>query len=75
MQQWQHYKEKNIMTKYKFMALFGEKEGIFKEIYYVPDPQDPDKPLVFDSEEDALIYRRGYKKWHIVPYDESTTNL
>ena len=57
------------------MAFFGEKEGIFKEIYYVPDPQDPDKPLVFDSEEDALIYRRGYKKWHIVPYDESSTNV
>jgi hypothetical protein len=54
--------------KYKLMYLFGEKEGIFKEVCFV---SDPDKLLLFDSEEEALSYSKGYKKWHVVPHWET----
>mgnify|MGYP003655154297 FL=1 len=56
--------------KYKLMYLFGEKEGIFKEVGFVLDSNDPDKLLLFDTEEEALSYSKGYKKWHVVPHDE-----
>ena len=58
------------MMKYKLMYLFGEQEGIFKEVCFVLDSKDPDKLLLFDSEEEAVDYSKGYKKWHVVPHWE-----
>jgi len=55
------------MTKYKIMYLFGEKEGIFQEVCYV---EKDDEMLLFDTEQEAEEYRRGRKKWHVVPHNE-----
>ena len=49
------------------MYLFGEKEGIFQEVCYV---EKDGEMLLFDTEQEAEEYRRGRKKWHVVPHNE-----
>lgn len=52
---------------YKIMYLIGEKEGIFYDKDYI---KKNDELLLFDTEEQAEEYCRGYKRWHVVPHNE-----
>jgi len=52
---------------YKIMYLIGEKEGIFYDKDYI---KKNDELLLFDTEQQAEEYCRGYKRWHVVEHNE-----
>lgn len=55
--------------KYAILTLFGEKEGIFRDVLYVMDYKNPNQPLLFDTKCEAKHYSKYISSWHVVEYE------